>query len=50
VEDARHHDASSYDSVKHNVPPLFHPAQARPDVIAGAAQLRLIDEALAARF
>jgi hypothetical protein len=50
VEDARYEDASPVYPIKLNVAPKLHAAQARPDVIARAAQLRIFQKLPATRF
>jgi hypothetical protein len=50
VEDARYQNTLGFNPVKHNMASVFHAAQAMPDVIAGAAYLRLIHELPATCF
>ena len=50
MEDARYQDGPGFNPIKHLMAPVFPAAQAGPDMIAGAAQLRVIRELLATRF
>jgi hypothetical protein len=50
VEDARHEDASLFYPIKQNMASILDAAQARPDVIARAAQLRIVQKLPATRF
>ncbi len=50
MKNTRYQDARSFYAIKHDVPPMFYPAQARPDMIAGAAQFRIMCQLAAARF
>jgi hypothetical protein len=50
MEDAIYDDASRFYPIKQNMAPILHAAQARPDVIARAAQLRIVQKLSATRF
>jgi hypothetical protein len=50
MEDPTHHYALDFNPVEHDVSPVLHTPQAGPDLVAGAAQFRLVHESLAARF
>jgi hypothetical protein len=50
VENSRYYDALGCDAVEQNMPPVLHAAQARPNVIAGAAQFWILCKLLTACF
>jgi hypothetical protein len=50
MQDARYQDAPRFDPIKHHMQAMFHAAQAGPNVIAEAAQLRVVRKALATGF
>jgi len=50
MEDAGYHDALGFNPVKQNMPRVFHAAQARSHMIAGATQLWVVRKLSAAGF
>src|SRR5208337_3680413 len=50
MEDARYQDPLAFNPVEENMPPVFHAAQARPDVIAGATHLGVVCKLAATGF
>jgi hypothetical protein len=50
MQDAGNENASRLTPEKHDVPALFHAAQARANAIAGATRGRVVGQPLATRF